>query len=179
MRRIQCSIDPPPPFFSTLLQYRKFELEWFPISIEDDVRQYSFVFQFPADCNAVRKRRPVRLIEFHAVPSKFLFAENLAQTHAVAFMFHVAHHTALNQQPHKPEEVGMFGQQIPVEPARIIILAVGIIIATLTTPHLVAHNKHGHTCRQYDCCEKVLHLPVAESLDFGIVRRTFEAAVPA
>jgi hypothetical protein len=30
----------------------------------------------------------------------------------------------------------MFGQQIPVEPARIIIMAVGIVIATLTTPHL-------------------------------------------
>ena len=88
-----------------------------------------FALQFPADCDAVRKRRPIRLIEFHAVPSKFLFAENLAQTQAVAFMFHVAHHTALNQQLHKPEEVGMFGQQIPVEPTRIIILAVGIIIA--------------------------------------------------
>ena len=73
----------------------------------------------------------------------------------------------------------MFGQQIPVEPTRIVVLAVGIIVAALTTPHLVAHNKHGHTCGQHDGCEKVLHLPVAEPLDFGIVRRTFEAAVPA
>jgi hypothetical protein len=84
----------------------------------------------------VRERRPIRLIEFHAVPRMFLSTENLAQTHAVAFMFHVAHHTTLNQQLHKPDEVGMFGQQIPVEPARIIIMAVGIVIATLTTPHL-------------------------------------------
>src|ERR1700756_2312301 len=93
MRRIQCSIDPPPPFFSTLLQYRKFELESFPIRIENYVRQYPFALRFPADCDAVRERRPIRLIEFHAVPGKFLFAENQAQTHAVAFMFHVAHHT--------------------------------------------------------------------------------------
>src|ERR1700758_5389349 len=136
MGPIQCSIDPPPPFLCSLPQYRKFELESIQISIEDDVRQYPFDLQLPADCDAVRERRPIRLIEFHAVPSMFLFAENLAQTQA--FMFHVAHHTPLNQQLHKSEEVGMFGQQIPIEPARIIVLAVSIIIATLTTPHLVA-----------------------------------------
>ena len=59
-------------------QWRKFELERFPISIENDVHRYSFVFQFPADGNAVRERRPVRLIEFHTVPSGFFLAENLA-----------------------------------------------------------------------------------------------------
>ena len=96
MRKIQCSIDPPPPFFSTLPQYRKFELEWFPTSIQDDVRQYPFALQFSADCEAVREKRPIRLIEFHAVPSNFLFAENQTQTQAVAFVFHVAHNTALN-----------------------------------------------------------------------------------
>src|SRR5271157_5296089 len=63
MRRIQCSIDPAPPVLCTVRQWGKFELEWFAIRIEDDVPQYSFVFQFPADCNAVRARRPVRLIE--------------------------------------------------------------------------------------------------------------------
>jgi hypothetical protein len=55
MRRIQCSIDPPPPFFSTLLQYRKFELESFPIRIENYVRQYPFALRFPADCDENRR----------------------------------------------------------------------------------------------------------------------------
>ena len=94
-------------------------------------------------------------------------------------MFHVSDRTALNQQLHKAKNVGVFRQQIPVEPTRIIVLAVGIIVAMLTTPHLIAHNKHGHTRSQDDSCEKVLHLPVAERLDSGIVRRTFHAAVPA
>src|SRR5271157_3150786 len=78
MRRIQRSIDPSPPILTAVLQYREFELEGFPISIENDVPQYSFVFQFPTDGNTVRKGRPVRLIELHPVPGVFLFAENLA-----------------------------------------------------------------------------------------------------
>ena len=73
----------------------------------------------------------------------------------------------------------MFGQQVPVEPARIIVLAVGVIVAALTAPHLITHNKHGHTHRTTCGCEEVLHLPVAKALNCGIVRRTFEAAVPA
>ena len=94
-------------------------------------------------------------------------------------MFHVSDHTALNQQLHKAKNVGVFGQQVPVEPTRIIVLAVGVIVAMLTTPHLIAHNKHGHTSGQDDGCEKVLHLAIAEVLDCRIVRRTFHTAVPA
>ena len=54
MRRIQCSIDPTRPVLCTVLQYRKFKVERLPISIENDVRQYPFVLQFPSDCEAVR-----------------------------------------------------------------------------------------------------------------------------
>ena len=56
----------------------------------------------------------------------------------------------------------MFGQQVPVEPTRVVVLAIGVIVAALTTPHLIAHNKHGHTHRQHTGSEKVLHLPVAK-----------------
>src|SRR5271166_2572637 len=94
-------------------------------------------------------------------------------------MFHVPHHTALDQQLHEPEDVGVFGQQIPVEPTRITVLAVSIIVAALATPHLIAHNKHRHTERKHGDREKVLCLAVAQPLDYGIVRRAFDAAVPA
>src|SRR5208283_3081427 len=73
----------------------------------------------------------------------------------------------------------MSGQQIPVEPTRITVLAVSVIVAALTTSHLVAHYKHGHTNRKEGGGEKVLYLPVAQPLYFGIVRRALDAAVPA
>jgi hypothetical protein len=44
-------------------------------------------------------------------------------------MFRVPHHTELDQQLNEPEDVGVFGQQVPVEPTRLIVLAVGVIVA--------------------------------------------------
>src|SRR5271157_4993169 len=104
---------------------------------------------------------------------------DLAQTHSPALIFHAPHYTALDQQLREPENVGVLGQQIPVEPTRIIVLTVGVIVAALTTSHLVAHYKHGHTNRKEGGGEKVLYLPVAQPLYFGIVRRALDAAVPA
>jgi hypothetical protein len=46
MRRIQPSIDPPPPVLLTVPHYRKFKVESFPIRIQDDVQQQSLTLQF-------------------------------------------------------------------------------------------------------------------------------------
>src|SRR5690242_17532047 len=73
----------------------------------------------------------------------------------------------------------MLGHQMPVEPTRLVILAVGVVVATLAASHLIAHNKHGHAAGQHQGCEKVFHLPVAKPLYCGIVGWTFKAAVPA
>src|ERR1035438_3414165 len=94
-------------------------------------------------------------------------------------MFHVSNHAARDQQLHEPEDIRIFAKQVPVEPTRIVVLAVGVVVPALATPHLIAHNKHGHTSGQHQRCEKVLHLSAAKPLDYEIVRRTFCAAVPA
>src|ERR1035438_8924698 len=94
-------------------------------------------------------------------------------------MFDVSNHAALDQQLHEPEDIRMFAQQVPVEPTRVVVLAVGVVVAALATPHLIAHDEHGHTTGQHQRGEEVLYLSVAKPLDYGIVRRTFNAAVPA
>src|SRR5574340_1228564 len=93
-------------------------------------------------------------------------------------MFHVPHHTPLDQQLHEPEDVGVLGQQLPVEPTRIIVLAVGVIVAALSSPHLVTHNEHGNTHGKHGGGKQVLYLTVAQPLDYEIVRWTFHAAIP-
>lgn len=60
-----------------------------------------------------------------------------------------------------------------------LVLALRVIVAALTTPHLVAHKKHGHTHGRHGGREKVLHLPVAQPLYYWIIRWAFDAAVPA
>ena len=75
--------------------------------------------------------------------------------------------------------VRVLRKQIPVEPARLIVLAIGVVVATLTAPHLVTHEEHRHAHRKHTCHEEVLNLPVAQFLYRRIVRRAFKAAVPA
>ncbi len=94
-------------------------------------------------------------------------------------MVYVSNRAALNQQLHKPEDIAMFGQQIPIEPARAVVLAVGVIVSALATSHLIAHQKHGDSRGKHKGCEEVLHLLVTKPLDYGIVRRAFKPAVPA
>src|SRR5271166_5115023 len=94
-------------------------------------------------------------------------------------MVYVSNRAALNQQLRKPQDIDMCGQQIPIEPARLVVLAVGVIVSALATPHLVAHEKHGNAAGQHKGCEKVLDLPVAELLNYGIVSGPFKTAVPA
>src|SRR4029450_1351209 len=74
--------------------------------------------------------------------------------------------------------VGMLCKKRPIEPARFIILAIGIVIPTLCPPHFVTHEKHGHTNRKHRYRQKVLHLPISNLLHSGIIGKTFNTAVP-
>jgi hypothetical protein len=56
-------------------------------------------------------------------------------------------------------DVGMLCEQRPVKPVRFVILAIGIVVPTLCSPHFIAHEKHGHTNRKHRYGQKILHLP--------------------
>ena len=70
-------------------------------------------------------------------------------------------------------------EERPVEPADLVVLAVGIVVAALRPPDLVAHQQHRRAQRQQRDGQEVLHLAMAQPLDLGIVRRPFDPAVPA
>ena len=59
-------------------------------------------------------------------------------------MFDVSNHAPLNEHLHETKDIGMLGQQIPIQPTGVVVLAVGVVVATLRTPRLVAHYEHGH-----------------------------------
>ncbi len=50
----------------------------------------------------------------------------------------------------------------PVEPADFVVLAIGVVVAVLGAPDLVAHQDHRRTQRQEGDGEEVLDLPIAE-----------------
>ena len=54
-----------------------------------------------------------------------------------------------------------------------------MLLPCLRAPHFVAHQDHRHAERKHRDGQEVLHLPVAQLLDCGIVGRAFDAAIPA
>ena len=132
-----------------------------------------------AERQAVRTCAPVRLVEGDAVPGLVRFPQQLVQTDALALVFHVAQQPSGVEQGHEPVDIGVLRHQGPVEPARLVVLAVSVVVAMLGAPHFVAHENHGHPQRQQRDGQKVLHLPIAQPLYSRIVRGAFHTAVPA
>ena len=83
-----------------------------------------------------------------------------------------------NEFPHELMEVPMPVEEAPVEPAHLVILAIGIVVAPLSAAHFVAHLEHRRTnrCEQDD--DEVLYLAASQLLDGSVVGRPLDPAVP-
>src|SRR5690606_11777074 len=68
---------------------------------------------------------------------------------------------------------------LPVQPADLAVLAVGVVVAALAAAELVAGHQHRDTLRQQRGGDEVAHLLAAQLADFRVVGRAFGAAVPA
>src|SRR5690606_23338448 len=67
----------------------------------------------------------------------------------------------------------------PVDPARVVVLAVRVIVAALRAQPLVSRQQHRNALAQQEQRDEVTGAPGAEALDRGIVARPLDARVPA
>ena len=70
-------------------------------------------------------------------------------------------------------------QQPPIEPVRLAIQAIGVVVATLAAADLVTHEQHRRADRHHQHRQEVLDLPAAQRLHVRRVGRPLRAAVPA
>src|SRR5262249_36614701 len=105
--------------------------------------------------------------------------DQLTEGHPPLLVFHIAKDAAFVDHGHEAVHVGAFAHERPVEPARLVVLTIRVVVAILRAPHLVAHEHHWQSGRQHRHREEVLDLPCSQLLDRGIVRRAFHSAVPA
>src|SRR3984957_16760235 len=85
----------------------------------------------------------------------------------------------INHALAEPKHLTVFLREAPIKPADFVVLAIRVIVATLGTSHLVASADHRNALRHHHDGDEVFHLSPAQILYFLIVRRTFDAAVPA
>src|SRR5262249_6532481 len=87
------------------------------------------------------------------------------------------------QRREMADEVGeileVIAEMIPVHPAGLIVLAVGVVVAALRIADLVAGEQQRRALRQQHAGELVAAQPPPQPEDGGIVGRTLMAAIVA
>src|SRR5580698_8363387 len=86
------------------------------------------------------------------------------------------------ESDHSPSEavdLFVFVEQAPVEPAHLVILAVGIVVTALSSAKLISAEQHGNSSRDKQRQQEVLDQAVAHALDGGILGRPCHAAIVA
>lgn len=79
----------------------------------------------------------------------------------------------------KIEDLPMLFQFVPKKPIDLIVLDVGVIVASPSMSVFVAHEEHGDPLRKKKREKEVADLSFPELHNFWIVSRPLKAAVPA
>src|SRR5579859_8289278 len=88
---------------------------------------------------------------------------------------------ALAERDHrlaKAQQLPILFRQGPVKPVDGVVLAVGIVIAQLCSPDLVASDKHRHTLREHEDGHKVLALSQPQRFYLWVIGRSLYSTVP-
>ena len=85
---------------------------------------------------------------------------------------------AQRDQPLRRTRAAPGRRRVPVEPGDLVVLALGVVVAALRAPDLVAAEQHRHALREQQRREQVALLPRAQRDDLRIVGRALDAAVP-
>src|SRR5215475_8641572 len=75
--------------------------------------------------------------------------------------------------------ISVLRYQRPIKPTGLIVLAIGVVVATLCAPDLVTHRNHRQAQREHGHGQKVLYLPVAYLFYLPVIAWAFYAPVPA
>src|SRR5262249_10150814 len=128
------------------------EIERLPISVEHHMepeRDLPLARSY-GQGKAMRRVTPVRPAEPDAVPVDFGAAQQLVEAQPESLLMTRTQQPEPmgNELPHELMVIAMLVEEVPVEPAHFVILAISVAVAPLGATHFVAHLEHRRTNRQ-------------------------------
>src|SRR5690606_12370572 len=85
-----------------------------------------------------------------------------------------------DQPPREGEQLlVLLRNGVPVDPADLIVLAIGVVVAVLGAAELVARQQERRAVREHQRRQHVALLALAQLNDRGVVGRPLDAVVPA
>src|SRR5208337_146516 len=141
IRSPKMSIQPAiPASLFTFLEARKLKFQRFPISIEDKVAKKTALRVLDADRQAVIFVAPALLIQADAMELDLQAGEYLVEGRELRIaQVWVRMQADGDQLLGEPMDIAVFFKPGPIQPANLIILTIGIVIALLAAPDLIAH----------------------------------------
>src|SRR5262249_30729677 len=130
VRRVEGGVDPTSPSIFTVIRIRQLEVERLPIGIQDCVKQELLVSVFRGECQGMRRIAPVWLPEFYAVPRSNSSSEKLVEAEILGLRLRIKQQTSRIEERHEPMHIGVFLDQRPVKPTGLVIMAIGVVVAT-------------------------------------------------
>src|SRR5205807_8437157 len=67
---------------------------------------------------------------------------------------------------------------LPIEPADLVVLTIGIVIAVLSPAEFISPAKHRHTLRNEQRGEKITPLSFPQRIYLWIIGRPFDSMIP-
>src|SRR5208282_4448394 len=68
-----------------------------------------------------------------------------------------------NHLANKTQEISILGRKAPVHPADLVVLAPGVVIATLRSQEFVAGQQHRHALGEKQCRDEVLRVTTTQA----------------
>src|SRR5262249_50908226 len=69
--------------------------------------------------------------------------------------------------------------QRPIEPTKLVIMTIAVVVAMLSPADFITHKQHGHTAGKHEQAKCILHLLHPKSVHPLVFGFTFRAAIPA
>ena len=112
-----------------LVQRRQFEVERFPVRVQDQVEQEFVLANLRRKRQTSRVIAPVRLVQADPVPGEVRFPEQAVQARPLALVLRVVQQSPGDEQLQKTMYIRVLLEQRPVEPTGFVVLAIGVIVA--------------------------------------------------
>src|SRR5947208_5377934 len=87
--------------------------------------------------------------------------------------------TQRDQAANKRGEVLFRRADRPIQPADLVVLAIGVVVASLAATELVSRQEHRGALREDERREQVAPVAAAHRVDCGVVGRSFNAVIDA
>src|SRR5262249_8210512 len=107
------------------------------------MQAHSSFGQLGTEGDTVRIIAPIRLVELYSMPTSYSGADQLIQSHLLAFRVGVTEAPRRDEGLHKPLQISVLRSQRPIEPAGIVVLAIRVVVAQLCPPGFISHDEHG------------------------------------